>query len=109
MLWVKVRVNKMKFTFKKHIATGMYRSFELDNTDIKMDRKVVGTISESRDYDDRYGISFMIKKEKTKSLPAPFKWVRLKKRFGSENDARTFVRENNDVMIKQFELYQQED
>ena len=100
-----------KFTFKKHRATGRYRSFELDYTDIKLNKKVVGSISESRDrkWKERYGIGFMLKKERTGKDPAPFKWTRLKKRFANENEARQFIKDNEEAIQKQFDLYFHDD
>ena len=53
----------MNFTFKKNIVTGRYRSFELNHIDIKIKGRIVGYISETREY--IYKIRFAIKKEKT--------------------------------------------
>ena len=39
----------MKFTFKKNIPTGRYRSFERDYHEIKLKNQVVGNINESRE------------------------------------------------------------
>lgn len=91
------------FTFKKAIKTGAYRSFDLDYTDIKIKRKVVGYISENRDM--IYRVGFAIKKEKTTEDPAPFKWRFLKKTFSSEQEARDFVNKKFTEIIETFDLY----
>ena len=97
-----------KFTFKKAIHTGKYRSFALDRTDIKLNKKEVGHISESKN-DYKYNISFAIKKEKTKVDPAPFKWITLKKKADSEPEARNFIKKNEEEIQKKYDLYQFED
>ena len=96
-----------KFTFKKYVPVGRYKSFELDQTDIKLNKKVIGTINQQRG--EGYKISFAIKISPTKEKPAPFKWVRAKKIFGSEKEARQFVIENNEKIQTTLDLYSFED
>ena len=91
-----------KFTFKKYVPTGRYKSFELDQTDIKLNKKVVGTINQQSGY---YKVSFFIKIEPTKEKPAPFKLVRYKKLFNSEKEARQFVLENNEKIQTTLDLH----
>jgi len=98
----------MKFTFKKDVPTGRYKSFDLKYTDIKLGGKQVGHIKESRDSRD-YSISFAIKKEKTEKDPAPFKWVYLKARFKTEPEARVFVKRHEEQIQERYNLYQFED
>lgn len=98
----------MKFTFKKDNPVGRYRSFELDHTEIKLKKKVVGHIQESRG-NHTYSVSFAIKKEITKKEPAPFKWVRLKARFKTEAEARVFVKKHEEQIQERYDLYQFED
>ena len=97
----------MKFTFKKHIKTGPYASFGRDYTDIKLQRKVVGYISEI-DY-DKYHISFAIVKRVTEKDPAPFKWIKINKIFRNENKAREYVTLHDKAIMEKFNLYQFED
>jgi len=98
------------FTFKKHIPEGRYRSFELDHTDIKRNKKVVGFIGESRKglWEERYRIHFQIKKEITKEEPAPFRWIELKKRCNTEKEAREFIKKNSEEIQILYDLYEQE-
>ncbi len=91
-----------KFTFKKYVATGMYRSFEKDQTDIKLNKMVVGSVGETC---YGYKIRFAVKKDATKEDPAPFKWVSFKTRYTTENDARQFVKDNNKVIQNQLDLH----
>ena len=98
----------MKFTFKKYIPTGRYKSFELKYTDIKLKKKVIGHISELRD-SHKYRVSFAIKKEKTKKDPAPFKWVSFKKQFDTEKEARDFVNDDPQAIQDKLDLYSFED
>ena len=96
-----------KFTFKKTIHTGRYRSFERDHTTIKFDKLEVGCISEGSDC--LYHISFAVKREPTKEDPAPFKWVRLKYVAPDEKDARNFVNKYRDRIHNKYNLHQFED
>jgi len=97
----------MKFTFKKHAGTGLYRSFQKKYSDIKLNKKIVGTISEIKS--NEYRISFAEKKEKTIKDPAPFKWVRISKNFRNENEAREYIRLHDEAIMKQLNLYQFDD
>lgn len=96
----------MKFTFKKTIHTGKYRSFELDNTAIKLGGRVVGYIAEIRESTPPYRVSFAIKREKTKENPCSFKWIHLKKRFANENEARELIKRNEEEIQKKYDLFQ---
>ena len=96
---------KMKFTFKKIVNTGRYRSFELDNTQIKLGGRVVGYIAETRE-PHQYKVSFAIKREKTKENPCSFKWIHLKKRFINENEARELIKRGGEEIQKKYDLYQ---
>ena len=94
----------MKFTFKKYIPTGQYRSFELGSTDIKMKGHMVGQIAQTRD--EGWRVGFTVKKEATKESPAPFKWVFFKVRFSTEKEARVDVIKAEEQIQKRFDLYQ---
>jgi len=95
----------MKFTFKKTIHEGRYRSFELDHTTIKLNKKEVGYISKSRE-NSQYTVYFAIKKEKTEKEPASFKWIHLKKRFDSEQSAREKIKKLENKIQIELNLYQ---
>ena len=92
-----------KFTFKKHERTGKYCSFQQKSSDVKLNKKVVGTISEVNF--DEWRVSFAIKKEKTKEDPAPFKWLRLKKVCKSEDDIREFVNKYADQLQEKYDFH----
>ena len=90
-----------KFTFKKTIHEGRYRSFEKDHTTIKLNKKEVGYISEVEH--SLYRAYFAVK-EKTKEDPA-FKWIYIRKVFESEKAAREFIKENNDKIQTNLNLH----
>jgi len=91
-------INMKKFTFKKHKKEGRFRSFEKDWSDIKLTGKVVGHITENK-------ISFAVKKEKTEKDPAPFKWIRLKRLFKNEQDARDLIKRFEKEIQEGYDLY----
>ena len=95
------------FTYKKHRHSGRYRSFEPEFHDIKLKAKKVGYIAEPAHFskEQGYGISFAVKKDPTREQPAPFKWVSVKKRFSSVEDAKAFLVEHFDELIKELDLY----
>lgn len=96
-----------KFTFKKVKKEGRYRSFDLTNTTkIKLNKKKVGYISSKGVFKDKqWIIHLMVKKERTTEHPAPFKWMILKKRCKSEEEARNFLNENFEIINKEIDLY----
>ena len=94
-----------KFTFKKTIHEGQYRSFEKDHTTIKLNKKEVGYISEVEPR--LYRAYFAVKRkliEKTKKGSA-FKWIYIRKVFESEKAAREFIKENNDKIQTNLNLH----
>ena len=98
-----------KFTFKKSISTGRYRSFELDSTTIKIKRKMVGNICQTRRDERVYEIRFAIKRLRTEKDPAPFKWITLKKKCTSEPEAKEFLRKYEKEIQEKYDLYHFED
>ena len=92
-----------KFTFKKTIHEGQYRSFQKDHTTIKLNKKEVGYISEN-DYQN-YKIYFAVKKEKTEKDPGSFKWIRVNFNFDNEKEAREYIKENNDRIQEKLNLH----
>ncbi|HDY89328.1 MAG TPA: hypothetical protein ENH82_14575 [bacterium] len=95
----------MKFTFRKHIATGRYLSFEPDNTDIKLNKLQVGLIVEVREPEHAYKVRLAVKKDPTKESPANFKWITFKSSFESEEEARTWVNKYADGIYANHDLY----
>ena len=91
-----------KFTFKKVPRTGRFRCFEREETEIKLNKKIVGSISEGK---DTWYIRFAIKKNPTEKEPAPFKWITLKYKPDDEADAREFIRKHNDEIQKRYDLH----
>ncbi len=92
------------FTYKKYIPVGRYRSFEPEHHDIKLNKKVVGHISVNR-LDREFIVSFAIKKESTKEDPAPFKWVMLKTRFKTADEAKEALAGRFTDLVKKLDLY----
>ena len=88
-----------KLTFKKTIKQGMYKSFERDHTYIKLNKKQIGSIQESRE-DGKYYIGVAVKKEPTKESPAPFKYITLKGSLFSEKEAREKVKELENKILE---------
>ena len=95
-----------KFTFKKNKNTGPYASFQREQTDIKLKKKQVGTIDETNG--GNWIVRFAIKREPTEENPAPFKWIRVKPTFPSEELARDWIKDNS-AQIQQLNLHSFED
>ena len=91
-----------KITFKKTIHTGKYKSFALDSTDMKLNKKVFGGIFETKN--SQFKIQIALKKEKTEKDPASFKWVYVKETFATEDDAREYIIKKEGE-IKKLDLY----
>jgi hypothetical protein len=92
-----------RFTFKKTVHEGRYRSFQKNHTEIKLNKKEVGYISEI-EYSD-YRVFFAVKKERTEKDPAGFMWIKVKWHFYDENDAREYIKDNNNHIQEKFDLY----
>jgi len=91
----------MKFTFKTEKPTGKWKSFEPDHHLIKLKRKECGNITDAAPH----VIRFSIKREPSKTHPAPFHYVTLKKKFDSLDGAKSFLVENTDKIVNQFNLH----
>jgi hypothetical protein len=100
----------MKFTFKKHISTGRYRSFETTEFwDIKLDKIVVGSLSSEKSIGERkFNIHFMVWKKDIMEDGNPncgWKWILLKYKPSSFQEAKDFLVKFSDDIQKQFNLY----
>lgn len=93
---------KNKFTFKKHIRTGKYRSFEKELTDIKLNTKITGSISEETGV---YRIGLIVRDLSGKNPNCCWKWIFLATKFDSEKDARVFLNKNIDRIMEKYELH----
>ena len=96
-----------KFTFKKTIREGRYRAFQRHHTTIKLQGKEVGYINES-DF-KVYVVRFAVKQKPTRKDPAPFHWIRFKKKFKSEGEAREHIKKFEAEIQERYDLYQFED
>ena len=102
----------LKFTFKKQKEeTGLSAvGYPYPDVDIKANKKVVGYISAPnwQTKGHKWKVRFAMKKESTTASPADFKWVFAKKVFGSEADARQWIKENTEE-LSNLDLYYFED
>lgn len=80
----------MNVTFKKHAKEGRYSSFQLDITDIKHRKKVVGCIYERRNKPEaeKYEIRFMVVDP---ASGGNFKWITLMAKFATEQACRDYL------------------
>ena len=88
----------MKFTFKKYIPTGRYRSFERDYHEIKLKNQVVGNIKESRK-DYKFSIRLMVDKKDITEDGNPnciWKNIIFKKKFNKVDEAKEWLNNNFD-------------
>jgi hypothetical protein len=100
------------FTFKKNVSTGRYASFEAESHDIKLKRKVVGSIAEFRilgrrsDPDEgKFLIRLAVKRDRTKENPVPFKWITLKHRVEDVLEAKKLLNDNFEAIVAKYDLH----
>lgn len=94
---------KTKFTFKTGKPTGRYRSFFTTNTDIKIKGKIVGLI-----LGENFTIGFMKIKEdimEDGNKNCPWKWVYLKKKSSSLEEAKEWLNSVSDNIVAKYNLY----
>lgn len=96
------------FTFRKVPRTGRFRTFDRRQTEIKLKKKVVGSLVEDR-HNDHWWIRFAVKRERTEKDPAPFRWVTLKHRPRSEELGRGFILKFNDEIQEKYDLHSFDD
>ena len=107
-----------KFTFKNHIHSGKWKSFEPEGCFVKLGRAKVGNIQEIRSYSitdpnaGKFSISFqVIKKDimEDKNPNCLWKWITLKYKPSSLKEAKDFVVKFSEDIQKKFHLYIEED
>ena len=102
---------KGNFSFKKVIHEGRFRSFKAEEHIIKLGGRKVGYINQSRcssvhpNGDNKFHISFAVKKEKTAECPSGFKWIHLKATFDNAEEARAMIKKNQAGIIAKFDLH----
>lgn len=91
----------MKAAFKRIINTGRYRSFQLNSTDIKVNRLQCGSIAEEGI--GLWRVQFMTTAKPRKNCE--WDWIFIKQRFGTEDLARAWVILNINEINKKWPLY----
>lgn len=104
-----------QFTFKKNIPTGYYAHFETEYHDIKLEGDIVGCITECKSYgtkkrsdDGKFAIGLKVWKKDIYEDGNPncaWKWIYLKYRANSGEEARDFIRKYNDKLQELFPIY----
>jgi hypothetical protein len=111
---------KTNFSFKKYVPEGRYRSFEPHNNyDIKLNRKITGSIMEVRtlgpdkkEDEGKFLLRLMINKKdpmEDKNPNCSWRWITLKRRFESAEEAKQFVLDSGERLMQQFDLHCLED
>ena len=113
---IKESINKKNvFSFKRNIPTGKWRSFEPQhNHSIKLNKNEVGDIQEIRhigvtriENQGKFEIGFMINKKDPMEDGNPncsWRWIRLKRKFENAEEAKQFILDNSEALIKQFDF-----
>ncbi len=93
----------MKFTFKTYKATGQYGCFHSDFHDVKLKRKVVGTI----DDEFPHKIRLMVVKDNINEDGNPnclWMWITLAEKSETLDKAKEFLRTNTELIIEKYKL-----
>jgi hypothetical protein len=109
-------IKKPKFSFKRYVPVGRYRSFDAQNNyNVKLRGKVVGSISEvrtigpnTREDEGKFILRFMVTKKdpmEDKNPNCAWKSVTLKRRFDSAEEAKQFILDNAERLLQQFDLH----
>jgi len=95
-----------KFTFKTEKPTGKWKSFYNPSHDIKLDRMVCGHI-DPKDFSIRLCI---IKDDINEDLNpnCSWKWVTLKKKSSSLQEAKDFLNENFELITSKYRIHKHE-
>jgi hypothetical protein len=96
-----------KFTFKTTYPEGKYRAFSSSYHEIKLDKKVVGTITD--DHLPRVKLMVMKSNVELSSNPnCKWEWVTLKGNHETIQHAKDFVNKHIDAILDKFELHKQD-
>ena len=100
----------MKVTFKKYPReTGLASvGNSQQSVNIKVDKKVVGIIHAPnwQTVDHKWSLSFSVIKDTPDDNPnCDWKWIFLKARFDTEEDARSFVIRNIDKLAEKYKFH----
>lgn len=94
----------MTITFKKEAKlTGLAAiAHPYQSVDIKVNKKVVGYIAAPNAFtDDLWIVMFRVwKTDNDKKENCSWKWVTLKQKFDTEEEARIFIKENEEKILK---------
>jgi len=93
-----------KFTFKTEKSTGNYSAFFPNQNIIKLNKKQVGEICDKIPYKIRFTV---YKKNilEDRNPNCEWKWITLKKESKTLNEAKQFIKENNDIIQNKYNLY----
>ena len=100
-------MSNLKFTFKTVKPTGLYRSFYNPYHYIKLKGKQCGLIKKD-EKDFLFRITFkVIKKDITEddNPNCTWKWIKIKSTFEKLDEAKDWLNEKIDIIIKQFDLH----
>jgi len=102
------------FKFKKEKLTGRFKWVYKAEVQIFFKQWKCGSIFQlisnayklyPEEYENKYAINLMVKKERTEEDPAPFRQLMLKKKFDNEDEAKIFVNQIRDKIHRDFDLY----
>ena len=96
-----------KFTFKTHNPTGKYRAFDTAYIDIKLNKKVCGSICEPSHHSSNGCVIRLMVKDA--SHRCGWRWIQFKAQFDTLKDARTFVSEKSNDIQSKYDLFLLED
>lgn len=113
MLTENARFIKKNFTFRKEPRETGLRGVghPYPNTIVKLAKLKVGTIYAPtwRDEERTWSVSLAVQEPVTDENPCPFRWIRFKARFETEEAARRFLIANRDAILRKYPLYAFED
>jgi hypothetical protein len=97
-----------KFTFKTIKSTGKYRSFSSNEHNIKLNKKIVGSIDDELPFTIRL---MVIKSDinEDKNPNCAWKGITLAHKSNSLQEAKNWLNENAELIQKKYNLYLMED
>jgi len=95
----------LKFTFKTIKPVGRYSAFDIDEIQIKLNKKEVGEISPEKPFEIRLAV------EKTETVTdnnpnCEWKWISLKKKSETLEEAKIFLNEHIESIMNKYTLHQ---